>query len=96
MAPAVIRVVSLLPSATDTLNELIKNNDGREPQPFELCGCSHECEILGGQIVRGLPRKTPVQLTQSRIGDIPIEDINLAFNASIAAIQEFMTLCQVR
>mmetsp|Transcript_5771 Transcript_5771/g.16195 ORF Transcript_5771/g.16195 Transcript_5771/m.16195 type:complete len:343 (+) Transcript_5771:172-1200(+) len=87
----VLRVISLLPSATDTVNALIKKGqeDG-EALPFELCGCTHECD-LPFTTVSG---SVPVRLTQSRIGDIPIDDIELAFNSSVAAIDEFMALRQ--
>lgn len=89
----VLRVVSLLPSATDTVNAVIKKSrDVGEALPFELCGCTHECD-LPSTTVSGTG---PVRLTQSRIGDIPIDDIELAFNSSVAAIDEFMTLRQVR
>ncbi len=88
----VLRVVSLLPSATDTVNAVIKRSrEDVEALPFELCGCTHECD-LPNTTVSGTG---PVRLTRSRIGDIPIDDIELAFNSSVAAIDEFMTLRQV-
>ena len=97
MAPRAVRVVSLLPSATDTLYALEKTAGGGKLLPFELCGCSHECEVPGGDSLERVSGAVPpVRLTRSRIGDIPIDDIELAFNASVAAIQEFMTLCEVR
>ena len=89
----VIRVVSLLPSATDTVSAIIKKSrdHGGEDLPFELCGCTHECDLPDTTTVSS---GGTVRLTQSRIGDIPIDDIELAFNSSVAAIDEFMTLRQ--
>jgi iron complex transport system substrate-binding protein len=86
-----LRVVSLLPAATDTLSALVEEIPSHEDVPFDLCGCSHECDIPGFVLARGHP---PAILTASRLGDIPIDDIQLAFSSSTAAVQEFTTLCQ--
>ena len=91
MAPTITRVVSLLPSATDTLNALMGRCGPDERLPFELCAVSHECEVFteGARVAMGddLPR-----VTSSRLGDIPIEDIQLAFNSSLTALMEFTHL----
>ncbi|KAI8105181.1 hypothetical protein M9435_000351 [Picochlorum sp. BPE23] len=91
----VLRVVSLLPSATDTVVALEKQlqllAEGQSSTPqqraFELVGCSHECDV------ESLDASHIPVLTSNRIGDsIPIEEIQNVFSASVAAIEEMQML----
>lgn len=95
----VLRVVSLLPSATDTVVALEKHllaedeavGRGSAPQrAFELVGCSHECDVES--LEHTGPSGISV-LTSNRIGDsIPIDEIQNVFSASVAAIEEMQML----
>jgi len=89
-----LRVVSLLPASTDTLNALVARCPGgpSSPLPFELCGVSHECELAHAGL--GAAGGAPVRLTCSRVGEIPIGDIEAAFNSSLAALEEFSHLSE--
>lgn len=93
----VLRVVSLLPSATDTVvaleNQLLAHEAverGSAPlRPFELVGCSHECDV---ESLHDDTSRISV-LTSNRLGDsIPIEEIQNVFSASVAAIEEMEML----
>lgn len=71
-------VVSLLPSATDTVVAL-KCID-------RLIGRSHECEWTGME-------SCPTVVTQNRLGDsIPVDEIQQVFSASVAAVEEMKML----
>lgn len=71
-----MRVVSLLPAATDTVVAL-----GLESC---LVGRSHECDW---QQLASLP-----VVTDSRVGCIPVSEIDAAFSASVAAVAEMAAL----
>jgi iron complex transport system substrate-binding protein len=89
-----LRVVSLLPSATDTLSALLQRIHESDA-PFYLCGCSHECDPPPRQCTTGTENDSvgPIILTSSRLGSsIPIDDIQAAFSSSIAAVEESLTL----
>jgi iron complex transport system substrate-binding protein len=76
-------VISLLPSATDTVVALGCTN--------MLIGHSHECEWDGMESQQHC--SSSVVVTKNRLGDrIPIEEIQDVFSASIAAVEEMKML----
>ncbi len=85
-------MVSLLPASTDTLNALVARcapgPSSPSSLPFELCGVSHECELAPAGL------GAPVRLTCSRVGEIPVGDIEAAFSSSLAALEEFSHLSE--
>ncbi|KAI3437865.1 hypothetical protein D9Q98_000311 [Chlorella vulgaris] len=76
MTAAPLRVVSLLPSATDTVLALDYGH--------VLVGRSHECDAPG---LQHLPA-----LTSSRVGNIPVDEIDAVMSASAAAVRELAQL----
>lgn len=74
--PTELRVVSLLPAATDTVVSLDLTH--------LLVGRSHECDWPE---VAHLPAPT-----SSRVGAIPVDDIDACMSASAAAVQEMAHL----